>query len=193
MASGALETFDPLRKVTFGQSIEAYARDVTAEQSSFCDCIQQEVLSLVHELLLPLSEESKVEILAVAARSFDETLYPKRFDLQIDAMVRKGGRCGLNVNEWGIRTDIQRSLHQVGASNRVRQTVAALADELELIRLRSVRKAAVSLSTIGELHMPLADLMNDKIDVLKSSGEKFGGLRASVQRTKVFMEGRPQI
>lgn len=188
VASSALETFDPLRKVTFSQSIEAYAQAATAEYSSFSDRIQKEVLSLAHELLPTLSEESKVEILAVAAQSFDETIYSKRFDLQVDAMVRKGGRCGLKVDEWGIRTDLQRSLHQAGASNRVRQTLAVLADELELIRLRSVRKAAVSLSTKGDLHMPFTDLMNDEIDVLKSGGEKFEGLRASVQRTKVFMQ-----
>lgn len=36
--------------------------------------------------------------------------------------------------------------------------------------------------------MPFADLMNDTIDLLKSDGTKKAGLKASVQKNKVFMD-----
>lgn len=36
--------------------------------------------------------------------------------------------------------------------------------------------------------MPFADLMNDTIDLLKSDGTKKTGLKASVQKNKVFMD-----
>lgn len=36
--------------------------------------------------------------------------------------------------------------------------------------------------------MPFADLMNDTIDLLKSDGTKKSGLKASVQKNKVFMD-----
>ncbi|HAT2491131.1 TPA: hypothetical protein I8220_002856 [Aeromonas hydrophila] len=36
--------------------------------------------------------------------------------------------------------------------------------------------------------MPFKDLMNDTIDVIKADGSKQSGLKASVQKTKVFMD-----
>jgi hypothetical protein len=36
--------------------------------------------------------------------------------------------------------------------------------------------------------MPFADMMNDTIDLLKSNGTKMTGLKASVQKSKVFMD-----
>ncbi|MDR1996408.1 hypothetical protein [Azonexus sp.] len=36
--------------------------------------------------------------------------------------------------------------------------------------------------------MPFADMMNDTVDLLKSDGTKTTGLRASVQKNKVFMD-----
>jgi len=36
--------------------------------------------------------------------------------------------------------------------------------------------------------MPFADLMRDTVDLLKTNGAKVSGLRASVQRDKVFMD-----
>lgn len=188
VASTALETFDPTRKSTFGKSLEAYTQAATAEQASYCLRVRQQVESLAAELFLPLSAEARTDVLAVSARAFDETLYPNRFDLQTEAMVRKGRSYGLNVEEWGIRTDIQRSLHHVATSHLIRQTLTGLADELELLRFRSIRKAATSISAPGEVHMPLSDLMNDKIDILKTNGDKVADLCASVQRTKVFTE-----
>lgn len=187
-ASAALERFDPSRKITFGKSLEGYVQTATSEHSSYCDLVLQEVISLTEELLLPLSEEAKTQVFASAERAFDETLYLERFDLQIECMDRKGGRYGLRILEWGIRTDLQRAGHHVGAANLIRQTLAKLAEALELVRLRSTRQAAASLSLPGDVSLPFADLMNDTIKILKSNGEKHEGVRASVQRTKVFMD-----
>lgn len=36
--------------------------------------------------------------------------------------------------------------------------------------------------------MPFTELMNDRVDLLKSDGTKVSGLKASVQRTKIFMD-----
>ena len=38
--------------------------------------------------------------------------------------------------------------------------------------------------------MPFADMMNDTVDLLKSDGSKKIGLKASVQRSKVFMDAK---
>jgi hypothetical protein len=148
-ASTALELFEPPIKITFSKSLEAYVRAATSEHSYYCNLVRQEVISLTNELLQPFSDEAKTHVLASAERAFDETIYLNRFDLQIDGMNRKGGRYGLKVQEWGIRTDIQRSLHHVGTSNLIRQTLAKLSDELELVRLRSMRQAAATLNRPG--------------------------------------------
>lgn len=87
-----------------------------------------------------------------------------------------------------MRTDTERSLNQVGSSNLIRQTLAALADEMELVGLQSSREASASLSTPGGIHMPFAALMNDTVDILKTDGTKVTGLKASVQRSKIFMD-----
>ena len=38
--------------------------------------------------------------------------------------------------------------------------------------------------------MPFADMMNDTIDLLKSDGTKKTGLKASVQKSKVFLDAK---
>lgn len=61
-------------------------------------------------------------------------------------------------------------------------------DELELIKLQSSREASVSLSNPGGgVPMPFANLMSDTVDILKNDGTKVSGLKASVQRNKIFM------
>ena len=38
--------------------------------------------------------------------------------------------------------------------------------------------------------MPMSDLMNDSIDLLKENGTKIEGLKASVQKSNIFMEAK---
>lgn len=187
-ANAALEQFEPTRRATYTDSLAAYCKSASAELNAYCTLVGEEVLSLASQLLQPLSEEAKARVLEIASQAFDDSLYPNRFKLQETAMARKGQRYGQSTDTWGQRTDIEYSLHQVGTSNVIRQTVTKLADQLELVRLRSLREATASLPISGGMLMPFADLMNDTIDILRTDGTKHTGLKASVQRNKVFMD-----
>lgn len=132
-----LDKFNPTRRATFGESISAYVQAAGAELSNYVGLIRGEVLSLVDQLLLPLSTEAIAAVMAIVERQFDPDLYPKRLTLFEDALVRTGDRYGVNVREWGMRTDISASLHHAGTHNLIRCSLAALRDDLELVRLRS--------------------------------------------------------
>jgi hypothetical protein len=144
LGNGPLEKFDPMRKITFGESLAAYIDAARAELSSYTGLVRSEVLSLVEQLMLPLSQEKLAAILAVVERQFDPSLYPKRLKLFEEAMVRKGGSYGLRVDEWGIRTDIAGSKHHVGTENLIRRSLSALKDDLELLRLRPQAERSAS-------------------------------------------------
>ncbi len=143
-----LECFNPMRRITFDESLKAYVVAAGAELHRFIAQLRAEILSLAEQFLLPLSSERVDELVAVAERQVDPALYPRRHELYIEAMIRKGQRYGEHVEQWGMRTDISASLHHVGTANNIRQSIAALRDDLELLRLRSIGK--ISQAGSGE-------------------------------------------
>jgi hypothetical protein len=54
--------------------------------------------------------------------------------------------------------------------------------------MTSARLQMFPLSSQLKKAMAFADMMNDTIDLLKTDGTKKAGLKASVQRSKVFMD-----
>lgn len=186
--NNALTLFDPSRKNTFKTSLIACMEAITQELSEYCTQIHVEVVSIVEHLMLPLSDEAKAKVLELASHFLDDSLYLKRLDIQIEGMVRKGNRCGIKVEEWDIRIDVERSLYQINTMNLIRRRLVQLSDDLELMRLRFWRTSSVPLSTIGEVKVPFSELMNDTIDILKSDGTEVAGRKASVQKNKIFME-----
>ena len=82
LANGALDEFDPTRKVTFTTSLKSYAQAALEELSEHSARTRAEVTSLVNRLLLPLSVETKARVFALFARCFDESLYLEQFDIQ---------------------------------------------------------------------------------------------------------------
>ena len=103
-------------------------------------------------------------------------------------MHRKGERYGFGVGEWGIRTDIERSLHHVSTSNHIRRALADMTDDLELITLQSSRDLSAGYQIPEGVQVPFASLMTDSVDVLKSDGTKIAACKASVQRDRIFMD-----
>ncbi len=132
-----LGAFDPLRKRTHGIAIDAYVVALRTELHEHAARVRTEVMLVVDQLLLPLSPESKAAVLDLAAQKFDKDLYPKRLKMFVESMVRKGGHCGLKVDEWGLRTDLEHARLSAGTSTFIYRELAKLADELELVRLRS--------------------------------------------------------
>jgi len=137
IATVALAKFDPRRKMSFGISITALMDMTHAEVTSFGDRVRSTVTKLADGLLLPLSEEDKVSLLEAASRRLDHNLYPDRFRMFAESMGRQGGRMGIDVHSWGIRTDLDAARHQAGTSSLIYRTLASLEDDLELVRLKS--------------------------------------------------------
>ena len=187
-ATSAARLFEPFRRASFDSSLETYAESAIRELADYGTKIRGTVLDLTNQLLLPLTEDTKQLLLVEAATFFDETLYAKRYQLQVDGMLRNLGNFGYSAELGNIRTDIQHALHNVGAVNTIRRSLASLADELELVRLRSAIDASNSLSQIGKTPMQFAELRNDTIDLICKDGTTHAGLKASVQKTKIFLE-----
>lgn len=181
------QQFDPSRRATLSLSLNAYSREASGELTTYGERVTSLVTARVKELLLPLSDEVKKQVIALADASFDETLYSRRFEIQYQSLLRKADGMGLRAQEWGVRSDLIEALHDVDSVNRIRRIVAALSDELDVIQLQSSRAAQAVRTQPGVDSMPFEDMMMDTIEIVKTDGTRIPGRKASVQRSKIFM------
>lgn len=132
-----LGMFDPMRKATYGIAMRSYVVAAATELQEYATRVHSEVILVVEQLLLPLSQETKAAAVEVASQKFDKDLYPKRLTIFEESMIRQGQRCGLRVDEWGMRIDLELAKHSVGTATLISRAMSKLADDLELVRLRS--------------------------------------------------------
>lgn len=138
----ALEQFNPMRKATYDTTLKVAAQAAFEELKAYAQIVREQVALMARQLLLPLTDASKAQLLVIAGQAFDPAVYPLRLELLEEAMVRKGERMGINVKNWHMRSDIERALLEAGTANMIRRDLAMLADELEVIKLQSTHEAA---------------------------------------------------
>ena len=135
--ASAQRTFDPMSKASYGPSIAEYMRLAAAALADYEEKVRHEVTSLTEQLLMPLTVDAKISLLTITERQFDKDLYPRRLALFIEGLGRAIGRTGQPASDWGNRTDLDAARHHAGTSSQVFRSLARLADDLELVRLRN--------------------------------------------------------
>jgi hypothetical protein len=133
----AMKMFDANRKITFGQSCAKYIELVGAQLETHIEKVQTEALSVVEQLLLPLTLEVKGKVIALTKENLPPAIYPERFQIFIDSLTRHASQSSQSVSAWGIRTDLDAARHHVGTHSYIAHATAKLSDELEVLRLRS--------------------------------------------------------
>lgn len=137
----ALEQFNPMRKATYDVTLKAAAQAATSELAAHTVLVRDQVVLMARQLMLPLTDETRAQLLAIAGQAFDAAMYPQRLESLVGSMARKGERMGVKVSEWPMQPGIGRALHHVDTGNLIRRTLAVLGDELELIKLQSSHEA----------------------------------------------------
>lgn len=138
----ALEQCNPMHKATYDTTIKVAAQAAFEELRAHAQLVREQVALRARQLFLPLTDESKAQLLAIAGRAFDPAVYPLRLQMLEEAMARKGERMGINVKNWHMRSDIQIAAQHAATTNMIQRDLAMLADELELIKLQSAHEAA---------------------------------------------------
>ena len=137
----ALKQFNPMRKATYDMVLKAAAQSAFNELKAYAVLVREQVVSMARQLMLPLTDYTKEQLLAIAGQAFDAAIYPQRLESLEPSMARMGESMGVRVKEWNMPSGIGRALHHVDTANMIRRTLAVLADELELIKLKSSREA----------------------------------------------------
>jgi hypothetical protein len=137
----ALEQFNPMRKATYDVTLKAAAQAATKELSAHAVLVREQVVLMTRQLMLPLTDETKAHLLAIAGQAFDAAIYPQRLESLVGSMARMGERMGVKVSEWPMQPGIGHASHHAGTANMIRRTLAVLGDELELLKLQSSLEA----------------------------------------------------
>jgi hypothetical protein len=143
-SSVALAQFNPMRKATYGLALNVAAQAAVDELKAYTQRLREQVVFMAGQLISPLTDEAIARLLAIADQAFDKDMYPQRLQMLEASMVREGERRSVRVNDWQMRSDIQRAAHHAGTSNMITRALAALADELELTKIQASRKATLS-------------------------------------------------
>lgn len=130
--SQALAALDVSRRATIPHSFDKFRSTSAAAQQAYGQSLCAEIALVVQQTQQSLNREGKSQILQIVAKHLSDDLYAKRFGQFEDAIGRHFGRAGMQVDLTPFRTDIARSLYDVGSKNFVISTTAKLADDLEL-------------------------------------------------------------
>lgn len=130
--SQALAALDVSRRATISHSFDKFRSASAAAQQAYGQSLCAEVAFVVQHTQQSLDSEGKSQILQVVAKHLNNVLYAQRFGHFEEAIGRHFGRAGMQVDLTPFRSDIARSLYEVGSNNFVISTTAKLAENLEL-------------------------------------------------------------
>jgi hypothetical protein len=124
-----------------------------------------------------VDEESLHEIQAFIEGVFEDSDYRDRLKIFSEGVARTVSRYGLSFNASTYRFDLADAAYRAGLSNMLR--AARVKFDSELSTYISQRGSKMRLSA----------LLTDTVSLLKKDGQRFEGIKASVQSEKIFVSG----
>ncbi len=117
------------------------------------------------------------DITNMVTRMLEDHRYIDRLKMFVQGVARKASSYGITFNEQACRLDLADAAYRAGVENLLRLARQNITAEMQLY-----------LSTRG-VQMGFSSLMTDTVSVLKKDGRRFDGIKASVQKGKIFMSG----
>lgn len=190
-----LEAIDTACEASTRNEIDDFYRNVRYDGSSFRYPSFQDVggvwLKLIQkkeqefatetqrilDATVTIDEDQLADTIAIVEGLLRDDRYIDRLKVFSDGVVRKAASYGLSFTPEACRLDIADSAYRAGVQNALRAARANISTELQLY-----------FSNKG-LRMGFSSLMTDTVSVLKKDGNKFDGIKASVQTNKIFING----
>lgn len=128
----ALELVDPARPASVSNAYEELLRLTSTAVSDYCRQLRTEVETFTASTLPALIEADRDDVLRLTAKHADADLYLTRFDKFGEAVERRFGRTGQQLNVGALRLDLFRSRLHVGTLNEINRSLGVLRDDLDL-------------------------------------------------------------
>lgn len=139
----AINLFDVSRRTTARDGLDYFARASIKAQRQYADEVRKEVLSFVEQTQIVLAEDGKASVLGIVSKHFDDSLYPHRFRIYEEALARHVSRFGLSIDLAVYGSDLVEASHHAATTNFIREFLASLADDIEVLALRAAQSAAI--------------------------------------------------
>lgn len=132
---------------------------------------------MILDAMATISESQLGDISTIAGEFLGEDRYIGRLKAFAEGVARRATAYGLSFDQDACRFDIADAAYRAGVQNSLRFARQNIRNELELY------------SSKRRLLMGFSSLMTDTVSVLKKDGNRFDGVRASVQSDKIFISG----
>lgn len=149
-ATDALGVIERARRGTVSRGFDEFRSGSAAAQRTYGEKLRAEVALVVRETQQSMTPKAKSAILQVLGKHLNDSLYDGRFEQFEGAIGRHFGRAGMQLDLAPFRPDLAKSLYDVGSKHFVQSTLARVADDLELVVLRTVADPAQRQPTNGD-------------------------------------------
>lgn len=157
-SDAALKLVNVARPASVSSAYEELLRLTSAAVNDYCGQLRNEVVAFVGSTVPALAEADRDAILLLTARYADADLYVTRFDSFGEAVQRRIGRTGQQLDLRALRLDSLRSRLHVGMLNSINGSLGALRDDLDL----RILAAQATSQTSRETALPSTDMHAEK-------------------------------
>jgi hypothetical protein len=151
IGNDALRQVDVARPGTAHAAFEGLPSAFAEALSRHLASLSSELLSIIENTGVTITDEGKRSILEIAGHSLDKQLYAKRLAIFQEGLGRQFGRAGRSFDVGAVRTDLIAARIAVDSENRILRCKAALADKLEVIAQGQAAASAVTDKAEGKL------------------------------------------
>lgn len=199
MLSALLKTkliaIDTACEASSGKEIDSFYKEVRYDGSRFRYPSFQEVggvwLKLIREkekefiaetkrildAMITIDQDQLSEITEIVEDMLQDGRYIDRLKVFAEGVARKASSYGLALSQEACRLDLADAAYRASLKNLLRTTRQNITTELQLY-----------FSSRGS-RMGFSSLMTDTVSVLRKNGDRFDGIKASVQTDKIFISG----
>ena len=146
-----LDQIIPNRYLPIPVILKEYNSDVGAELVRYGKELKDEIIRILSSFNdVIFTEEDKLMVISLVENYCNPDLYIKRFQLMLGSIERRMGQYGLKFDQGKYRTDIPKSLCEVGARNITRRIKQEIIIELDIFVQNSKSRIETTESVIAE-------------------------------------------
>lgn len=173
------------------ESVDDHAKELNSKLLRYARDLQEKIINFCEEILPPLTDETISTLKGFFSNAFNEKIYISRQETYIKSLPRIANQNGIqgtlefndSLNHRGTESIAIINLY---FANLYERAFSEFKSKLEHLKLKQTQ---IQL-TKSENYMSIGSLLTDTIQILKKqTGEKIDGIKASVQKDKIFIQG----
>lgn len=129
------------------------------------------------DAIIAIDEDQLSELTVIVESKLQDDQYMNRLEVFAEGVARKASSYGVAFSQKACRFDLADAAYRAGLQNLLRAARKNIFVELQLY-----------FSSRGS-RMGFSSLMTDTVSILKKNGNRFDGIKASVQTNKIFISG----